>query len=210
MARFTDRLRTTTGVRDGDPVAPVFDAIDALHARVKAAEQGFGRAAAGEAQARQDLTRKAILIGFVLAVIATGLALLATATMIRDIERQSADQVRRLDDERARSFDARVEKRAAEIAFNTVTGANARATAAEAQLALASDRLGALARNADDEVRDLVRLGAGARREDVALLRKLLRHPDANVRKACDALTTVSPATVGRLLEYFTANKGHL
>lgn len=210
MPRFTDKLRVETGVRDADPVAPVFDAVDGLAGRVEVAEQRYDDAAAGEVRVRHDLTRKAAFVGFVAAVAATGLALAATGTMIRDIERRSAADVQRLDEERARSFDARVEKRAAEIAFTAVTEANARAARAEAQLEVARDRVAALARNADDEVRDLVRLAATASREDVALLRKLLRHQDANVRKTCDALMAVSPATVGTLLEHFTANKGRL
>lgn len=210
MARFTDKLRIAARVRDGDPVAPVFDAVDALAGRVEVAEAGYDEAVAREAESRRRLIRDSARIGLVAAVAATGLALAVTATLIRDIERRSVADVQRLDEERTRSFDARVEKRAAEIAFTAVTEANARAASAEAQLELARDKMAALASNADDEVRELVRSAATASREDVVLLRKLLRHQDANVRKTCDALTGVSPATVGTLLEHFTANKGQL
>lgn len=210
MARFTEALRTSTGVRDKDPVAPVFDAIDDLDRRVSCAETQFGDAAETEKRVRGDLTRKAIVAGFLTAVTSTGLAMTSMSTLVAGIERRSADEARRLDEERIRSFDARVEQRAAEIAFKAVTDANGRATSAEAQLEVARDKLGSLARNADDEVRDLVRLVAVASREDVAVLRKLLRHQDAKVRRTCDALTAVSPATVATLLDHFTTNRGRL
>lgn len=210
MARFTEALRKATGVRDADPVAPVFDAVDALAGRVSSTEAGYGEAIAHEAESRHRLIRDSIRIGLVTAAVATGLAFAAAASMIRVNERHGAEQLRALDEERARSFDARVEKRAAEIAFKAVTDANNRAASAEAQLEVARDRVATLARNGDDEVRDLVRSTATASREDVAVLRKLLSHPNPNVRKACEALTTVSPTMVSRLIEYFTANKGRL
>jgi hypothetical protein len=210
MARFTDKLRIAARVRDGDPVAPVFDAVDQLNDRVEVAEAGYDEAAAREAESRRSAIRDCTRIGLVAVAAATGLALAGTSTLIRDIERRSAADVQRLDEERAHSFDARVEQRAAAIAFTAVTEANARAASSEAQLEVARDRVASLARNADDEVRDLVRSAATASREDVALLRKLVRHQDANVRKTCDALTALSPATVGTLLEHFTANKGRL
>lgn len=210
MARFTDKLRIKTGVRDGDPVAPVFDAIDDLNGRVELAEAGYDEAVAREAKSRRRLIRDSIRVGLVAAAVATGLAFAAAAGMIRMSERHGAEQFRMLDEERARSFDARVEKRASEIAFKAVTDANGRVASAEAQLEVARDRVAALARNADDEVRDLVRLVAVASREDVAVLRKLLRHQDAKVRRTCDALTAVSPATVATLLDHFTTNRGRL
>ncbi|PZQ87074.1 MAG: hypothetical protein DI534_15400 [Leifsonia xyli] len=210
MTRFTDNLRKSAGVRDGDPVAPVFDAIDDLDGRVVCAEAQFGHAAATEKRVRRDLTRKAIVAGFLMAVTSTGLAMALMSSLIAGIERRSADEVRRLDEERARSLDARVEKRAAEIAFKAVTDANGRATSAEAQLEIARDKLASLARNADDEVRDLVKSIATAPREDLFLMAKLLRHQNPNVRKACDALTAVSPALITKLQAYFAANKGRL
>lgn len=210
MARFTEALRTSTGVRDKDPVAPVFDAIDDLDRRVSCAETQFGDAAETEKRVRGDLTRKAIVAGFLTAVTSTGLAMTSMSTLVAGIERRSADEARRLDEERIRSFDARVEQRAAEIAFKAVTDANGRATSAEAQLEVARDKLGSLARNADDEVRDLVKSIATAPRDDLALLGRLLRHQNPNVRRACDALTAVSPALITKLQAYLTANKGRL
>lgn len=210
MARFTDKLRKNAGVRDDDPVAPVFDAIDDLDGRVEVAEAGYDEAIARESESRRRLIRDSLRVGLVVAAVATGLAFAAAAGMIRMSERRGAEQFQALDDERSRSFEARVEKRAAEIAFKAVTDANNRAASAEAQLEVARDKVAALARNADDEVRDLVRLVAVASRDDVALLRKLLRHQDVKVRRACDALTTVLPATVATMLEHFTANRGRL
>ncbi|MBA4220226.1 MAG: hypothetical protein C0458_05805 [Methylobacterium sp.] len=210
MARFTDKLRIKSGVRDGDPVAPVFDAIDDLHGRVEVAEAGYDEAAAQEAESRRRLIRDGTRVGLVVAVVATGLAFAAAAAMIRMNERRGAEQFRALDEERTRSFDARVEKRAAEIAYTAVAESNGRAASAEAQLEVARGRLAALAGNANDEIRVLVRLSATAPPEDLALLRKLLRHQDPNVRRTCDALMGVSPAMVSKLLDHFTANKGRL
>ncbi len=210
MARFTEALRTATGVRDKDPVAPVFDAIDDLHGRVACAENQFGHAAATEKRVRRDLTRKAIVVGSVMALISIGLATASMSTLVAGIERRSAAEARHLDEERARSFDARVEKRAAEIAFKAVTDANSRANGAEAQLEIARDRLASQVRNADDEVRDLVKSIATVPREDLGLMGKLLRHQNPNVRRTCDALTAVSPVLITKLQAYFAANKGRL
>lgn len=210
MARFTQALRAATGVRDKDPVAPVFDAIDDLHGRVAYAENQFGHAAATEKWVRRDLTRKAIIVGIVMALISIGLATASMSTIVAGIERRSAAEARRLDEERAHSFDARVEKRAAEIAFKVVTDANSRANGAEAQLEIARDRLASLARNADDEVRDLVKSIATVPREDLVLMGKLLRHQNPNVRRTCDALTSVSAALITTLQTYFAANRGRL
>lgn len=210
MARFTDKLRIKIGVRDGDPVAPVLDAIDDLNGRVELTEAGYDDAVAREAESRRRLIRDSIRAGLVIAVVVTGLAFAAVAGMIRMSEHRSAEQFRALDEERARNFNARVERRAAEVAFTAVTDANNRAASAEAQLEVARDRVAALARNGDDEIRSLARSAAAASREDVALLQKLLRHQDPNVRKTCDALTTVSPALITKLLDHFTANRGRL
>lgn len=210
MARFTDKLRIKTGVRDGDPIEPVFDVIDDLHGRIEVAEVGYGEAAARETESRRRLIRDSVRVGIVVSAVAGGLAFAAAAGMIQMSERRSAEQFRALEDERVRNFNARVEMRAAEAAFTAVTGANNRAASAEAQLEVTRDRVATLLRTGDDEIRSLARLAAAASREDVALLQKLLRHPDQNVRKSCDALTTVSSALVAKLLEYFTANRGRL
>lgn len=210
MARFTEALRSATGVRDKDPVAPVFDAIDDLHGRVACAENRFVHAAAADKWVRRDLTRKAIVVGIVMALISIGLATASISTIVAGIERRSAAEARRLDEERARSFDARVEKRAAEIAFKAVTDANNRANGAEAQLEIARDRLASLARNADDEIRDLVKSIATVPREDLVLMGKLLRHQNPNVRRTCDALTSVSAALITTLQTYLAANRGRL
>lgn len=210
MARFTEALRKGTGVRDADPVAPVFDAVDALADRVEVAEASYDEALARETEGRRMLIRVGIRVGLVFAAVATGLALVAAAGMIRVSEGRNVEQFRALDVERSRSFDARVEKRAAEIAFSAVTAANNRAASAEAQLEVARDRVAALTGNTNSEIRDLVRVAAAASREDISLLQRPLRHPDPNVRKTCDALTAVSAAMVVMLLDHFNANKGRL
>ncbi|WP_376988994.1 hypothetical protein [Bosea sp. R86505] len=210
MTRFTDKLRVKTGVRDGDPVAPVFDAIDDLNVRVVVAEAGYDAAGTREADIRRKLTRDSIRVGLVVSAAATGLAIAASAGLLRAGEDHIAGQVRALDQERTRSFNARVEKRASELAFTAVTDANNRATSAEALLAIAQDKVVALASSAGSQARDLLKLASTASREDVAVLLNLQRHKDQNVRRVCGALTEASPATIGMLLDHFIANKGKL
>lgn len=207
MARFTHTLRRDAGVRDGDPVAPLFDAVDLVADRV---DREVSALQADATRRRQrDLLRGIGLAGAAVVLIG-GLAFGGAALAIRSAEEKSAERLRLLDEERSRSFDARVETRAAAVAFDVVTGANARAAAAEAQLEVARDRVAAFAGSTDPGLRDLLKASATAKRDDIAIVLRLLRHQDPNVRKACDALTEVSPAMVGRLLEHFTANKGHL
>ncbi len=210
MKRFTDKLRKSAGVRDGDPVAPVFDAVDLMARRVDGAVEAISRTATREARVRRDLVRGIAAVGLVLALASGGLAFAGATVMIRSSEKRAASQALALEEERSKNFNARVEQRAAAVAFDVVTQANGRAAAAEAQLEIARDKLASLARNADDEVRDLVKSIATARREDLFLLAKLLRHQDPNVRRACDALTAVSPALITKLQAYFAANKGRL
>jgi hypothetical protein len=205
VARFTEKLRKSAGVRDADPVAPVFDAVDLVADRV---DQAIG-ALQDEAtrRRRRDLVRGIGLAGAAVALIG-GLAFGGAAIAVRSAEEKSAERLRLLDDERARSFDARVETRAAAVAFDVVTQANSRAAAAEALLEVARGRVAALAGGTDPGLRDLLKASATAKRDDIAIVLRLMSHQDPNVRKTCDALSTVSPAMVGRLLEYFTANKG--
>lgn len=210
MARFTDRLRIKTGVRDGDPVAPVFDAIDDLNGRIEAAEACYESAGVREMEARRRLIRDAIRLGLVVSAAATGLAVAASAGLLRAGEGHIAGQVRALDEERSRSFDARVEKRATELAFPAVTDANNRATRAEALLAVAQDKVLALAGDAGSQVRDLLKVASTASQEDLAVLLHLQRHKDPKVRRVCGALMEVTPATIGMLLDRFTGNKGKL
>lgn len=210
MSRFTENLRTTTGVRDGDPVAPVFDAIDDLNGRVEVAEAGFDEAAAREAEVRRRLMRDTLRVGLVVSAVASGLAVTAAAALLRVGENRVAQQLLALDEERSRSFDARVEGRAADKAFSAVTEANNRATSAETQLAIARDKVVAVASDANNQFRDLVKAVSLASREDVAVLLHLQSHKDQNVRRVCGALLEVSPATVEMLLDQFKALKGKL
>lgn len=210
MARFTDAIRKTAGVRDLDPVAPVFDAIDDLNARVVIAETDYEEAKDLQAKIRRETLKGAAWLGLVAAATSTGLAIAAATYLAKDLDRRSSGQVRALDEERSSSFNAKVASKAAEVAFTIVTQANGRAAAAEAQLEVARDKLVAMARNADDDLRAVFKLSATASRDDIALLVRLLRHADPNVRKACDSLTTMTPATTAQLLEHFTANKGRL
>lgn len=210
MTRFTDKLRIKTSVRDGDPVAPVFDAIDDLNGRVEVAEASYDGAAARETEVRRKLMRDSFRLGLVVSAVATGLAVTSAAGLLRAGENRIAEQVGALDGERSRSFEARVESRAAEIAFTAVTEANNRATSAEAQLAIAQDKVAGLASGVDSQIRDLLKVASTASREDVAVLLHLQRHKDQNIRRVCSALTEVSPALISMLLDYFTANKGRL
>lgn len=210
MARFTDKLRKSAGVHDGDPVAPVFDSVDLMAGKVDEAAREISRAATREAQARRDLVRGIAAVGLAVALASGCLAFAGATLMIRSSEKRVTSQAQTLEEERSKSFDSRVEQRAAAVAFDVVTKANGRAAAAEAQLEMARDKLASMAGKADTETRDAIRSIATASSDDLALLAKLLRHPNPNVRKACDALTTVSPTTVTRTLEYFTANKGRL
>lgn len=210
MKRFTDKLRKSAGVRDGDPVAPVFDAVDLMAGRVDGAVEAISRAATREARVRRDLVLGIAAVGLVMALASGGLAFAGATVMIRSSEKRAASQALALEEERTKNFNARVEQRAAAVAFDVVTQANGRAAAAEAQLEIARDKLASLARNADDEVRDLVKSIATAPREDLFLMAKLLRHQNPNVRRACDALTAVSPALITKLQAYFAANKGRL
>lgn len=210
MKRFTDKLRKSAGVRDGDPVAPVFDAVDLMAGRVDGAVEAISRTATREARVRRDLVRGIAAVGLVMALASGCLAFAGAMVMIRSSEKRAASQALALEEERTKNFNARVEQRAAAVAFDVVTQANGRAAAAEAQLEIARDKLASLARNADDEVRDLVKSIATAPREDLFLMAKLLRHQNPNVRRACDALTAVSPALITKLQAYFAANKGRL
>lgn len=207
MARFTDTLRRSAGVRDGDPVAPLFDAVDLVANRVNQAVSALQEEAAR--RRRRDLVRGIGLAGAAVALIG-GLAFGGSAIAIRSAEGKSAERLRLLDEERARSFEARVEARAAAVAFDVVTQASARAAAAEALLEVARDRVATLATGTDPGLRDLLKASATAKRDDIAVMLRLLRHQDPNVRKTCDALTTVQPAMIVRLLDHFTANKGQL
>ncbi|MDP3258661.1 hypothetical protein [Bosea sp. (in: a-proteobacteria)] len=210
MARFTDTVRRITGVRDGDPVAPVFDAIDDLNARVVIAETDYQASRELHAKIRRETLKGVAAVGLVVAVATTAIALAAATALVRDLERRSAEQTKVLDDERSRSFDARVERRASDVAFTVVTEANARTAAAEAQLEVAREKLIGMVRNPDDNLRGLIKLSATATRDDISLLARLLRQTDPNIRRSCDALTTMSPAGVAKTLEFFIANKGRL
>lgn len=207
MARFTEGIRAETGTRDGDPVAPVFDAIDDLDARVRTAEHRYGHAAIGEAWARRQLTRQALMAGLIIAIAATGTALAVTSGRMAELERRSADELRRLDDERASSFSARVEASAARAAFAAVMEANGRAASAEAQLEIVRDKFASMAGKAEGEHRDAIRSIATAPAEQLTLIGKLLRHPNPEVRRSCEALAAAPRETVSKAFAYFTATQ---
>ncbi len=86
-----------------------------------------------------------------------------------------------------------------------MTHANSRASAAEALLEVARDRVAALASGSDPNLRDLLKASATAKRDDIGIMLRLIRHQDQNVRKTCDALTSMQPAMIAKLLDYFTA-----
>ncbi len=94
MTRFTDKVRKNAGVRDGDPVAPLFDAVDLVADRVNQSLSIWQRDAA--LRRRRDLIRGIGLAAAAVALIGC-LVFGGAVIAIRSAEDKSADRLRLLD-----------------------------------------------------------------------------------------------------------------
>lgn len=209
MARPTDRERKQAKIEDGDPAAPLFDAVDRMHHRlssVLADLRGMTSVAAQEVvvpHLRRSLLRGFLVLSILSAIGATGIGVAVVGSIIRAADTRAIARADALDDERSRSFLARVEKRAAEHAASSIAEANTRAVRAETAATNAKATvLAVVGKGGDEDVRALLSALVTAPRGDLHVLWRVLRNPDPNVRRLALRATEMSSGEINRILQY--------
>ncbi|MCU4178617.1 hypothetical protein [Bosea sp. BH3] len=209
MARPTDRERKQAKIEDGDPAAPLFDAVDRMHHRLSSVLsdlRGMTSVAAQEVvvpHLRRSLLRGFLVLSILSAIGATGVGIAVVGSIIRAADTRAIAKADALDDERSRSFLARAEKRAAELAASSITEANARAVRAETAATNAKATvLAVVGKGGDEDVRALLSALVTAPRGDLHVLWRVMRNPDPNVRRLALRATEMSSGEINRILQY--------
>ncbi len=208
MARPTETERRKARVEDRDPAAPLFDAIDRMHRRLDAVLSNLRRAASTAAQEvivpelRRELIRGIFAMSALVAVATTAIAVSICITALRAGDARALAWAQAVDEERSRSFAARVEQRAAELASSRIAEADLRAAKAEAEATNARASVLALAgKGGDEDVRALLSALVTAPRGDLHVIWRILRHPDQNVRRLALQATEIQSGDVSRILQ---------
>lgn len=209
MTRPTENERRQAGVENHDPAAPLFDAVDRLHRRLNStlsSLRGTASAAAQEIvvpELRRSLLRGFFVLSALVAIGSTALAISLFVSVVHRAETRAFAGAAALDEERSRSFAARVEQVAAQLAASRVAEADRRAMTAEAEASNAKATvLAVVGKSSDEDVRALLSALITTSRGDVNVVWKVLRNPDPNVRRLALKATEISSAELGRILFY--------
>lgn len=209
MGRPTEPDRRKAEVKDDDPAAPLFDAVDRMHHRLDAVLVNLRGAASAAAQEvvvpdlRRSLLRTILAMNLLVTLAATALAVSIASGSIRSADARAAGWAEAIDAERARGFVARVEARAAELAASRIAEADARASKAETQAANAKATvLATVGKEGDEDVRALLATLVTAPRGDLHVIWRILRSPDPNVRRLALRSTEILSGEVLRILAY--------
>ena len=209
MARPTEIEREKARVKNDDPAAPLFDAVDRLHRRLDGVLSNLRGAATTAAQEivvselRRDLVRSFFAMSALVAVAATAMAVTVTISALQAADRRAQARADAIEEERTKGFAARVAQRASELSASQVADANHRVAVAEAEVANARATVLALSgRNGDEDVRALMAALVSAPRGHQNVLWRILRHTDPNVRSLALRLTELQSGEVSRIQHY--------
>ena len=209
MVRPTDNERRKAKVEDDDPAAPLFDAVDRMHRRLDAVLASLRGAASAAAQdvvvpeLRRSLLRGFLASHILAAVCTTSLAVTVVSGAFRAADAQATARAAALDEERSRSFSARLERSASQIAAAKIADADARAARAEADTANAKASVVAVVgKGGDEDVRALLSALVAAPRGDLNVIWRVLKNQDPNVRRLALKATEMSSGEVLRILLY--------
>lgn len=209
MARPTDIEREKARIKNDDPAAPLFDAVDRLHRRLDGVLSNLRGAATTAAQQvvvpelRRELVRSFFAMSAMVAVAATAMAIIVTTSTLQSAEARAQARADAIEEERSKGFAARVAQRASELAASQIADANRRAAAAEAEVANARATVLALSgRAGDEDVRALMAALVIAPRGHQHVVWRLLRHGDPNVRSLALKLTELQSGEVSRIQHY--------
>lgn len=209
MVRPTEVERERARVKNDDPAAPLFDAVDRLHRRLEGVLSNLRGAATTAAQEvvvpelRRDLVRSFFAMSALVAVAATAMAVTVTMSALRSADARAQARADAIEEERAKGFAARVAQSASELSASQIADANHRVATAEAEVANARATVLALSgRAGDEDVRALMAALVTAPRGHQNVLWRILRHTDPNVRSVALTLTELQSGEVSRIQQY--------